>query len=144
MASKVGNFLGRWAGRIRRRYSVMVHSDGGSGLRHYSMPGFIIPAVAFVGLACMVAGAASLFGWTRTGLEHAHVAQLQSENERLAGQIADIRRTVELFESRMAETAEMEQELRNLGAWASVVPRRSRSSRTRPPRLRSSRRPGRR
>jgi murein DD-endopeptidase MepM/ murein hydrolase activator NlpD len=92
----------------------MVHSDGGSGLRHYSMPGFIIPAVAFVGLACMVAGAASLFGWTRTGLEHAHVAQLQSENERLAGQIADIRRTVELFESRMAETAEMEQELRNL------------------------------
>jgi murein DD-endopeptidase MepM/ murein hydrolase activator NlpD len=114
MASKVGEVTGRWVGRIRRRYSVMVHSDGESGLRHYSLPGVVIPVAGFVGLACLGVGGVSLVSWMRTGIEHARVAELRQENERLAGQIEDIQRTVELFEARMAETAEMEQELRNL------------------------------
>lgn len=114
MASNMGNSMGRWAGRIRRRYSVMVHSDGGQGLRHYSLPGLVIPAAAFLGLVGVVAVGVTVFGWTRGELEESHVAQLRQENERLAGQIADIRRTVELFEVRIAETAEMEQEFRNL------------------------------
>jgi len=114
MASQVGKQLGRWVGGLRRRYSVMIHSDGASGLRHYSLPGFVLPAMGLAALICLVAGGVSLFGWTRSSLDNAHVADLQLENERLAGQIADIRRTVELFEARMAATTEMEQELRNL------------------------------
>jgi murein DD-endopeptidase MepM/ murein hydrolase activator NlpD len=113
-SSKVGDVVERWVGRIRRRYSVMVHSDGGSGLRHFSLPGVIFPVVALGGLVLLGVGSAAMIGWMRTGLQVARVAELRQENERLAGQIADIRRTVEIFEARMAETAEMEQELRNL------------------------------
>jgi murein DD-endopeptidase MepM/ murein hydrolase activator NlpD len=114
MVNEVASFVARWVRRIRRRYSVIVHSDGGSGLRQYSLPGLVIPTVAVAALVCVVAVAASLFGWAGSQLEESQFTRLRQENDRLAGQIEDIRRTVRLFEERMAENAELEQEFRNL------------------------------
>ena len=96
------------------RYSIMVLSDPERGLKHISLPALAIPAVVVICLLGLIGGGASILGWTSSRVEQARMSDLQRENERLTGQLDEIRTTVEIFEAWMEENAAVERELRNL------------------------------
>ncbi|HMB69473.1 MAG TPA: peptidoglycan DD-metalloendopeptidase family protein [bacterium] len=99
---------------VSRRYSVMVHSGPDTGLKHFSLPALAVPGAAVLLFLGLVGGGMAVLSWTGARVERAHLAQLQAENQRLARQVEDFRQTVEVFESRMEETSQLERELRTL------------------------------
>ena len=100
--------------QLSKRYSVMIHAGPESGLRQFSMPAVALPLVVGVCALGLIAGGGALLGWTSSRIEQTQLTDLRMENTRLVTQLDDMRETVELFEARMAETAEMEREFRNL------------------------------
>jgi murein DD-endopeptidase MepM/ murein hydrolase activator NlpD len=114
MLERARNLIRQLPGRVTRRYSVMVHTGPDSGLRHFSLPVLAVPVALALLLFGLIGGGTFLLGWTASRVERGHVAHLRAENRRLVEQIDDFRRTVEVFETQMAESAEMERELRNL------------------------------
>ncbi|NNE42806.1 MAG: peptidoglycan DD-metalloendopeptidase family protein [Gemmatimonadetes bacterium] len=112
--SRVAELIRQTFGRLTRRYSVMVHAGPDSGLKHYTLPAVVIPVLLAVLLAGLVGGGLAVLRWTGDRMDRNHVAHLENENARLADQIQDFRRTVQVFESRMQEAQQLEQEFRNL------------------------------
>lgn len=107
--------------RVRKRYSVMVHSGPDGSLRQFTIPGILVPVLAGVCLLGVLGGGAAVLHWASESGERAYLARLESENTRLGRQLEEIRGTVERFEARMAENLEMEQVYRNL-ANLEVIP----------------------
>ncbi|MCA9753523.1 MAG: peptidoglycan DD-metalloendopeptidase family protein [Gemmatimonadetes bacterium] len=98
--------------RVKRRYSVMVMTGPGGGLRHFSVPGVIIPLLAGLTLLGVIGGGAAVLHWASTRTERAYLAELENENQRLGTQLEEMQDLVGRFESRMAENLEMEQAFR--------------------------------
>lgn len=137
----------RIVARARRRYSVLVVSGPEGRLRQFQIPGILIPAAVGLAAAGFVGGGAVVLDWASQRAERIHLAALELENLRLGEQVADMKQSVDMFETRMNEQLEIERTFRSL-ANLSPIPRkciasawaarpRSRSWRTRPRRPRS-------
>jgi murein DD-endopeptidase MepM/ murein hydrolase activator NlpD len=103
-----------WAARIRKRYSILIVSGPDSGVRQFSLPAFAVPAAILVCAFGLFGGAISLWQWTFQSFETGRTERLEEENVRLSRQLESILHTVDEFEARMAQNAEVEQQLRNL------------------------------
>ncbi len=112
--SPLSSQLRRIVGRAKRRYSVMVMSGPDGQLRHFSLPGLLVPVAGALTLLGLIGGGAVILDWANQRVERANVAVLQEENVRLESQLTEIRAQVEQFEARMSENLEREQAFRNL------------------------------
>jgi murein DD-endopeptidase MepM/ murein hydrolase activator NlpD len=101
----------RWT---QTRHSILVLSGPESRVRHFSVPG--VAALGVVAVCCLgiLGGGAHLLGWTSSKIDAAEFLALRSENERLYGQIQDIRDAVAVLEAHVDENGLVEQEFRNL------------------------------
>lgn len=100
--------------RLTRRYSVMVHAGPESRLRHFTVPGIVVPLCLGIFSLGLAGGTVWFLGSTSARIEREHMEHLRQENERLAQQLETVRRSVGVFEARMEQTAELEQQLRTL------------------------------
>jgi murein DD-endopeptidase MepM/ murein hydrolase activator NlpD len=102
------------AARVRKRYSILIVSGPDSGIRQFNLHAAAISLV--LGLCCLgfLGGAFALYHWSFARIDAARTHNLVQENERLSRQLETILHTVDEFEARMAQNAEVEQQLRNL------------------------------
>lgn len=104
----------RIVSRARRRYSVLVVSGPEGRLRQFQIPGVFIPAGVGLAAAGLVGGGAVVLDWASQRAERVHLATLELENLRLGEQLTDMRKSVDVFEARMAEQLELERTFRSL------------------------------
>jgi murein DD-endopeptidase MepM/ murein hydrolase activator NlpD len=98
----------------RRRISILVMAGPEHGVRRFSFPALAIPAaILVVGLGFAGGGAAAV-SWTSARVHELRAFYLRRENDRLVAQLREIRDSVDAFQARVEETAEMEREFRNI------------------------------
>jgi len=93
---------------------VIVLSGPEGRLRQFQIPGVLVPAAVGVAAAGLVGGGAVILDWASQRTERLHLAALELENVRLGEQLADIRRSVDVFEKRMTEQIELERAFRSI------------------------------
>jgi len=111
-----GGLFQRAADRARSRYTVMVLAGPGRRPRHFSLPVLLVPVcMALIALGLM-GGGLVLLGLAADRVDDAHLALLEVENERLLAQIDEMELSVDRFEARLDEMAEVEREFRHLAS----------------------------
>jgi murein DD-endopeptidase MepM/ murein hydrolase activator NlpD len=98
----------------RRQVSILVMLGPDHGVRRFSFPAMAIPAALLVVALGFAGGGAAVVSWTTSQVHELRAFYLRRENDRLVAQLREIRESVDAFEARVQETAEMEREFRNI------------------------------
>ncbi len=98
----------------RRRISILVMTGPEQGVRRFSFPALAVPAAILLVALGFAGGGAAVVTWTTARVQGLHAFYLRRENDRLVAQLREIRESVDMFQARVQETAEIEREFRNI------------------------------
>lgn len=114
MAKSFGTFWSTLRTWGKRKISILVMTGPDRGLKQFSIPVVALPATALVIALGLMGGGATIASWTAAKFSELHLIYLRRENDRLVTQLHEIRKSVDAFQTRVQETAEMEREFRNI------------------------------